>query len=62
MRATVSLEHEVPRPLSSPNSPGNLWPQPSSALKSSFPGGLLEKALGPRSLPASLAPGWNGWD
>lgn len=56
MRAATALEPEVPRPLSSPNSPDDLWPEPSYALKSSFPGGLRGKALGPLSLPASLAP------
>lgn len=56
MRAATALEPEVLRPLSSPNSPDDLWPEPSSALKSSFPGGLRGKALGPLSLPASLAP------
>lgn len=59
MRAAESLKPEVPRPVSSPSSPDDLWPEPSSALKSSFPGGLRGKALGPRSLPASLAAGWN---
>lgn len=62
MRAARSLKPKVPRLLSSPNSPDDLWPEPISTLKSSFPGGLRGKALGPRSLPASPAPGWKGWD
>lgn len=47
MRAATSLEPKVPRLLSSPNSLDDLWPEPSSALKSSFPGGLRGKAQGP---------------
>lgn len=32
MRAAKSLKPEVPRPVSSPSSPDDLWPEPSSAL------------------------------
>ncbi|KAJ8782578.1 hypothetical protein J1605_000557 [Eschrichtius robustus] len=50
-------EPKVPRPLSSPNSLDDLWPEPSSALKSSFPGGLRGKAQGPL-LPSCQPCSW----
>lgn len=57
MRAARSLEPKVPRLLSSPNSPDDLWPEPISTLKSSFPGGLCGKALGP-PLPSCQPCSW----
>lgn len=60
MRAAKSLKPEVPRPVSSPSSPDDLWPETSSALKSSFPGGLRGKALGP-PLPSCQPRSWLEW-
>lgn len=60
MRAATSLEPKVPRPLSSPNSLDDLWPEPSSALKSSFPGGLRGKAQGPL-IPSCQPCSWLEW-